>query len=53
METGWIEDFLALVAAGGFSRAAAERGVTQPAFGRRIAQLERWAGTPRGCSSWT
>jgi len=38
----WIEDFLALVDAGSFSRAAALRNVSQPAFSRRIQQLEAW-----------
>jgi len=38
----WVEDFLALVDAGTFSRAAALRNVSQPAFSRRIQQLEAW-----------
>jgi len=38
----WVEDFLALVDAGTFSRAAAMRNVSQPAFSRRIQQLEAW-----------
>ena len=40
----WLEDFLALSATGNFSRAAAERNVTQPAFGRRVKALEEWLG---------
>ncbi len=44
MELTWIEDFLALVECGGFSRAAERRHVTQPAFSRRIRALERWVG---------
>ena len=40
----WLEDFLALTTTGNFSRAAAERNVTQPAFGRRIKALEEWLG---------
>lgn len=42
MKLLWIEDFLTLVDAGTFSRAAALRNVTQPAFSRRIQLLEAW-----------
>jgi DNA-binding transcriptional LysR family regulator len=42
----WLEDFLALAASGNFSRAAAERHMTQPAFSRRIRALEDWLGVP-------
>lgn len=44
MKTEWIEDFLALIEAGTFSQAAEMRHVTQPAFSRRIRQLEEWLG---------
>jgi LysR family transcriptional regulator, hypochlorite-specific transcription factor HypT len=44
MEFIWLEDFLALVDCGNFSRAAELRHVTQPAFSRRIRALERWVG---------
>jgi DNA-binding transcriptional LysR family regulator len=44
MEFIWLEDFLALVDSGSFSRAAELRHVTQPAFSRRIRALERWVG---------
>ncbi|WP_426051858.1 LysR family transcriptional regulator [Brevundimonas sp. SL161] len=44
MELIWLEDFLALAALGNFSRAAEARGVTQPAFSRRIRALETWLG---------
>ncbi|TAL87931.1 MAG: LysR family transcriptional regulator [Candidimonas sp.] len=44
MKQLWIEDFLTLVDAGTFSRAAALRHVTQPAFSRRIQSLEAWLG---------
>lgn len=44
MKQLWIEDFLALVETGSFSGAAALRHVTQPAFSRRIQQLEKWLG---------
>lgn len=40
----WFEDFKVLAASGNFSRAADERSVTQPAFGRRIRALEEWLG---------
>ncbi|WP_353152684.1 LysR family transcriptional regulator [Pollutimonas bauzanensis] len=42
MKLAWIEDFLTLVDAGTFSRAAILRNVTQPAFSRRIQLLEAW-----------
>lgn len=44
MEMAWLEDFGALIRAGNFSRAAAARHVTQPAFSRRIRALEDWLG---------
>ncbi|MDH2420117.1 LysR family transcriptional regulator [Cobetia amphilecti] len=44
MKIEWIEDFLALIEAGTFSLAAERRNVTQPAFSRRIRQLEEWLG---------
>ncbi|SHE53453.1 DNA-binding transcriptional regulator, LysR family [Modicisalibacter ilicicola DSM 19980] len=44
MKIEWIEDFLALIEAGTFSHAAERRHVTQPAFSRRIRQLEEWLG---------
>ena len=46
MEFTWIEDFIALSACESFSRAAEMRGVTQPAFGRRVRALEEWIGGP-------
>ncbi|MDQ1079450.1 LysR family transcriptional regulator [Pseudoroseomonas cervicalis] len=45
MELSWLEDFLALAEQRNFSRAAAARSVTQPAFSRRIQALEAWIGT--------
>lgn len=44
METAWLEDFLALLDTGGFSRAAERRGVSQPSLSRRIRALEEWVG---------
>ncbi|MGF7173828.1 LysR family transcriptional regulator [Azospirillum doebereinerae] len=46
MELSWLDDFLALVDSGNFSRAAEARHLTQPAFSRRIRALEDWVGTP-------
>ena len=46
MELSWLEDFLALVESGNFSRAAERRNMTQPAFSRRIRALEDWVGAP-------
>ena len=44
MELDWLEDFLALSVTLNFSRAAEARNVTQPAFSRRIRNLELWVG---------
>lgn len=44
MKIEWIEDFIALIEEGTFSQAAERRHVTQPAFSRRIRQLEDWLG---------
>ncbi|MDB5648177.1 LysR family transcriptional regulator [Methylobacterium sp.] len=46
MDSAWLEDFLALVDGGHFSRAAEQRGITQPAFSRRVRALEEWVGSP-------
>ncbi len=46
METGTLEDFLALVDTRSFSRAAELRAVSQPSFSRRIKSLEDWVGAP-------
>lgn len=44
MEINWLEDFLTLAITRNFSRAADLRNVTQPAFSRRIRNLEYWVG---------
>lgn len=44
METKWLEDFVSLAETRSFSRSAALRHVTQPAFSRRIQALEAWLG---------
>lgn len=46
MELRWLEDLVALAEAGSLTRAAALRNVTQPAFTRRIQQIEQWLGVP-------
>jgi len=45
MVLAWLEDFLELVATRNFLAAAAGRGISQPAFSRRIMALEDWVGT--------
>jgi LysR family transcriptional regulator, hypochlorite-specific transcription factor HypT len=45
MDLNWLTDFVALTESGSFSRAAAQRHITQPAFSRRIRALEHWTGT--------
>ena len=44
MELKWLEDLLVLLEEQSISRAAARRHVTQPAYSRRIRQLEEWLG---------
>jgi LysR family transcriptional regulator, hypochlorite-specific transcription factor HypT len=46
MELKLLEDFIAVVSSGNFSRAAESRNVTQPAFSRRLKALETWIGAP-------
>lgn len=46
MDVRWLEDFLLLAANRSFVRAAAERHVSQAAFGRRIKAIEAWVGVP-------
>lgn len=44
MDINWLDDFLALIDSGNFSRAAEKRAVSQPSFSRRIRSLENWVG---------
>jgi len=44
MDLKWLEDFVSSANTGSFSRSAAQRNVTQPAFSRRIPALEMWFG---------
>lgn len=46
MQLEWLEDFVELARTRSLSRAAENRCVTHPAFGRRIRALEEWVGTP-------
>lgn len=46
MRLEWLEDFVELAQTRSFTRAAENRFVTHPAFGRRIRALEEWAGAP-------
>ncbi|AZF08741.1 Transcriptional regulator, LysR family [Pseudomonas sp. R2-37-08W] len=46
MQLEWLEDFIELTRTRSLSRAAENRCVTHPAFGRRIRALEEWVGTP-------
>ena len=46
VQTKWLEDFVAFARFKNFTRAAEERQVTLPAFGRRIKALEAWLGVP-------
>jgi len=45
VQLGWLEDFVELASTRSFRRAAENRFVTHPAFGRRIRALEEWVGT--------
>lgn len=44
MQLEWLEDFIELARTRSLSRAAENRFVTHPAFGRRIRALEEWVG---------
>lgn len=44
MELKWLEDLLMLLEEQSISHAARRRHVTQPAYSRRIRQLEQWLG---------
>lgn len=44
MQVTWLKDFLELARTRSFTKAAENRNVTHPAFGRRIKGLEEWAG---------
>ena len=46
MQLEWLEDFIELAHTRSLSRAAQNRCVTHPAFGRRIRALEDWVGAP-------
>ncbi len=44
MDTKLLEDLAAVAETGSLTKAAAQRHITHPAFGRRLRQLEVWAG---------
>lgn len=44
MDLRWLEDVLILLEEGNLTRAAQRRGITQPAFSRRIRAFENWLG---------
>lgn len=44
MDTNWLEDFVCFARTLNFTKAAAERNVTQSAYSRRIQSLELWLG---------
>jgi len=46
MDFAWFHDLGRLARTGHFSQAAAQSNISQPAFSRRIRQLEAWVGTP-------
>ena len=46
MRKEWLKDLLAVAETGSFQTAAAARGVTQPAFSRRLRQIEAQLGAP-------
>ena len=46
MQFTWLEDFIELARTRSFMRAAENRFVTHPAFGRRIRAIEEWVGVP-------
>ena len=45
MDLRWLEDVLILLEEGNLTRAAERRGITQPAFSRRVRAVEAWLGT--------
>jgi LysR family transcriptional regulator, hypochlorite-specific transcription factor HypT len=46
MDTRWLDDLIALAEASTLTQAAQLRAITQPAFSRRIQQIESWLGIP-------
>lgn len=44
MQWNWLQDFVEIARTRSFTRAAENRCVTHPAFGRRIRALEEWVG---------
>ncbi len=46
MRLEWLEDILAVAEQGSFQAACEKRNISQPAFSRRIRQIEQALGTP-------
>jgi LysR family transcriptional regulator, hypochlorite-specific transcription factor HypT len=46
MDLKWLDDLVALAEAGSLTQAAGLRNITQPAFTRRVQQIEQWLGVP-------
>jgi LysR family transcriptional regulator, hypochlorite-specific transcription factor HypT len=46
MDTRWLDDLVALAEASTLTEAAQLRAITQPAFSRRVQQIESWLGIP-------
>lgn len=46
MQVSWLQDFVELARVRSVTKAAENRHITHPAFGRRIKALEDWAGVP-------
>lgn len=44
MDINWLEDFICFAKSFNFTKASAERNVTQSAYSRRIQSLELWVG---------
>ncbi|MGB7287884.1 MAG: LysR family transcriptional regulator [Salaquimonas sp.] len=44
MDINWLDDFVCFAKSMNFTKAAAERNITQSAFSRRIQSLEIWLG---------
>jgi len=46
MQLSWLQDFVEFARVRSVTKAAENRHITHPAFGRRIKALEDWAGVP-------
>ncbi|NYT78096.1 LysR family transcriptional regulator [Alcaligenaceae bacterium] len=46
MQLKWLDDFIALIETGSFTKTSSLRHISQPALSRRIQALEEWLGVP-------